>query len=130
MGEERKGKENKEQRDIMSKFSHVVYKEVERRQPDSPPRATEGPAYEGVEAPEEDNTDPSTLDTQHPTLQSRAIVEPEATGSQSSRNSSFLSVPECSVSNISDEDLDLSCVFKKKKHILAIKYYFTQHTHY
>ncbi len=69
--------------------------------------------------PEEDITEASNLDTQHPTLQSRANVEPVATGSQSSR-SSFLSVPECSVSNISDEDLDCECAFKKKSIFLQL----------
>ena len=69
--------------------------------------------------PEEDITEASNLDTQHPTLQSRANVEPVATGSQSSR-SSFLSVPECSVSNISDEDLDCESAFKKKSIFLQL----------
>ncbi len=57
-GEERKSQENKEQRDASSKFSQVVNKEVRRRQADSPPNATEGPAYEGVVDPEEDKQIP------------------------------------------------------------------------
>ena len=66
-------------------------------------------------APGEGNTEPSTLDSeQHQSLSSRASDEPIGSLSSSSSLHSFLSVPECSISNISDEDQDISSLFKRK----------------